>query len=103
MNKDQIEWLRNKILSSPSYRRVLEHLVNLGDNTHKWEATWNRTQPGIAECLGCARSRISLIVQEGISAGFVESRRRHITGGPSDGRGRNAYFITPEGRLALKT
>ena len=102
MNGDQIEWLRNKLIKSPSHRRVLEHLFSLGYSENRFEAAWNRTQPGIAESLGCARSRISLIANEAISAGFVESRFRHIVGGPSDGRRRNAYFITPEGRSALK-
>ena len=103
MNNDMREWVKNKILKSQSRRRFLEYLFKMGDNENRFEAAWERTQPGVAEALDCARSRISIIANEAISAGFVESRFRHIVGGPSDGRRRLAYFITRAGRTALKT
>jgi hypothetical protein len=96
------EWLKNKVLKSELHRGFLEYLFSMGDNQSRWEAVWERTQPGVAESLGCARSRVSLIANESISAGFVEPRFRHIIGELSDGRKRIAYFITPAGRTALK-
>ena len=105
MNNDMNEWLRDKLLNGPSKKpkRFLNHLMNLGDDESRYEAAWIRTQPGVAEALGCARTWVSKIALDAISVGFIEGRSRHIVGGPSDGRKRVAYFITPEGRAALKT
>jgi len=79
---------------NPHWVRILDYLRQFDPHHYEHVAPLDLTQNGISDAIGISRPHASLVLNDLITRGLVESKLLYIKG---QGRRRLAYFISSIG------